>query len=155
MDVQTRWLDAREQAAWRSYLDMARKLDATIESQLLEHGLSHPDYAVLAPLSEAPQQVVRARDLARMLGWDRSRLSHHLSRMEKRGLIVRRPCDTDARGTMVKLTRAGRKAVESTAPGHVEMVRRFFIDLLTPAELDTLAEISARLVRQIECAPTD
>jgi DNA-binding MarR family transcriptional regulator len=152
---QVRWLDAREQQMWRSYLDMTRKLEVAIERQLLEHGLSNADYAVLVPLSEAPEQVIRARDLARMLGWDRSRLSHHLSRMGKRGLIARHPCDTDARGTMIEITPDGRRAVETAAPGHVETVRRFFVDQLSPAEQDTLGEIASRVVEQIGCPPAE
>lgn len=150
--TETRWLDEREARMWRSYVDMARKLDITIERQLLEHELSHADYSVLAPLSEAEGEMIRARELGRQLAWDRSRLSHHLRRMEQRGLISRLPCDTDARGKMVRLTSAGRKAVESAAPGHVETVRRFLVDRLDAAERDVLTAIATRVLTALEPA---
>jgi DNA-binding MarR family transcriptional regulator len=138
-------LDRREADMWRAFNDMRRSLDKVIERQLTGAGLSTADYNLLVPLSEAPGDELRARDLGHHVGWDRSRLSHQLRRMEQRGLITRHDCPTDARGTMIKLTPAGRKAVESAAPGHVETVRRYFVDLLTPEEMDRLTAISARV----------
>ena len=83
--------------------------------------------------------VLRARELCTEIGWDRSRLSHHVSRMEKRGLVTREECAEDGRGLMVRLTGAGRKAIEAAAPNHVENVQRYFFDLLSKEELETLA----------------
>lgn len=130
---------------WRAFYDMRVQLDRAIERQLTDAGLSTADYHLLAPLSEASEEGMRARDLGHHAGWDRSRLSHHLGRMERRGLVTRRECPTDARGTMIALTPAGRKAVEAAAPGHVETVRRHFVDLLTHEEIDTLTAISTRI----------
>jgi DNA-binding MarR family transcriptional regulator len=138
-------LDRREADMWRAFNDMRHSLDKVIERQLTGAGLSTADYDLLVPLSEAPGDELRARDLGRHVGWDRSRLSHQLRRMEQRGLIARHHCPTDARGTMIKLTPVGRKAVESATPGHVETVRRHFVDLLSPEEMDTLTAISARV----------
>lgn len=134
---------------WRSFLEMRAALDAIIERQLNDAGLSGADYALLVPLSEAPEGVLRVRDLGRAVGWDRSRLSHQLRRMEQRGLVMRFDCPSDARGTMVQLTPEGRRAIEAVAPGHVETVRRNFVDLLSGDELDTLAAVSARVRDQI------
>lgn len=139
------WLDEREDRLWRTFLQMQRTLDRAIDRQLTGAGLSRADYDLLAPLSEAPEEGTRARDLGRRIGWDRSRLSHQLRRMEQRGLITRHDCSTDARATMVKLTAAGRSAVEAVAPGHVETVRRHLVDLLDPAEIDTLTAIFERV----------
>src|SRR5713101_4493314 len=98
---------------------MNQYLYAFLEQQLVrDSGLSGPDYKVLHPLSEAPVGLLRARELCTEIGWDRSRLSHHLSRMEKRGLVAREECAEDGRGLMVRLTDAGRKAIEEAAPGH-------------------------------------
>nr|WP_205860927.1 MarR family transcriptional regulator [Planosporangium flavigriseum] len=130
---------------WRAFHEMRRHLDKAIERQLADAGLSTADYNLLVPLSEAPGDGLRARDLASHVDWDRSRLSHQLRRMEQRGLITRRDCPTDARGTMIMLTPAGRRAVEAAAPGHVETVRRHFVDLLSPEEIDTLTAISTRV----------
>jgi DNA-binding MarR family transcriptional regulator len=130
---------------WRAFYAMRRHLDKAIERQLADAGLSSADYDLLAPLSETPGGEWRGRDLGNHVGWDRSRLSHQLRRMEQRGLITRRDCPSDARGTMITLTPTGRKAVEAAAPGHVETVRRYFVDLLTPEEIDTLTAISIRI----------
>ena len=140
-----RWLTEQEQAMWRGFMQMCRALDLTIEAQLAEHGLSTADYALLVPLSETPGGVLRPRDLGHVTGWDRSRLAHQLRRMEQRGLVRSFDCPTDARGTMVELTPTGRQSIEAAAPGHVETVRRHFIDVLTPAEIDTLTAIATRV----------
>src|SRR6266566_1518470 len=104
-----RWLDERQQHVWQSYLHLNQDLIAVLEQQLArESGLSGADYRVLVPLSEARGGVLRARDLGSEIGWDRSRLSHHLSRMESRALITREECAEDARGLMVRMTKAGR-----------------------------------------------
>jgi DNA-binding MarR family transcriptional regulator len=141
-----RWLDERQQYVWQGYLHMNQDLYAFLEQQLVrESGLSGADYKVLHPLSEAPGGVLRARDLGTEIGWDRSRLSHHLTRMERRGLVVREECAEDARGLMVRLTKAGRRAIEDAAPAHAGAVQRYFFDLLSRDELDTLATVFDRV----------
>jgi DNA-binding MarR family transcriptional regulator len=143
--VGTRWLDDDEARMWRAFLEMHRNLQLVLERQLNEHGLSDADYTVLVPLSEGPRAGLRARDLRAAAGWDRSRLSHQLRRMEQRGLIARTECETDARGTMVQLTEQGRRAVGAAAPGHVGAVRECFVDLLAPAEVSTLTDVFTRV----------
>ena len=69
-------------------------------------------------------------------------MSHHIARMEKRGLVCRAKCETDLRGAFVAMTDEGRAAITEAAPTHVEVVRRQFIDLLTTAQLQTLAEVA-------------
>ncbi len=145
-----RWLSPAEARAWRGLQEARAALDAAVEQQLVEHGLSGADYAVLVALSEADGPAVRARDVAGLLGWDRSRLSHQLRRMEARGLLGRTDCPEDARGTMVALTPQGREAVEAAAPGHVATVRRVFVDLLSPEETAVLGDVFAR-VREAAC----
>ena len=142
-----RWLDDRQQHVWQAYLHLNQHLFATLEDQLVrDAGLSGADYKVLVPLSEAPSGVLRARELGTEIGWDRSRLSHHITRMEKRGLVVREECSEDGRGTMVRLTRAGRTAIEHAAPEHAENVHRYFFDLVSKQELATLAAVFDRLL---------
>ncbi len=131
---------------WRAFVGMRRALDLAVERQLAEAGLSTADYELLVPLSEAPGLVLRVRDLGRAVAWDRSRLAHQLRRMEQRGLVSRFECPTDARGTMVRLTDKGREVIELAAPGHVEAVRRHFVDLLTPDEIDAILRISERVI---------
>lgn len=145
-----RWLDEREQHAWRAVKEMHQQLSGALERRmLLGSGLSAADYQVLVPLSESPGGRLRARDLARDAGWEKSRLSHQMRRMEQRGLVEREDCETDARGAYVRLTPAGRQAIESAAPGHVEDVRRLLFDQLSPAELDTLAAVADRVLARL------
>ena len=142
-----RWLDERQQRVWQGYLHLNQDLIAVLEQQLArESGLSGADYRVLHPLSEAPGGLLRARDLGSQLGWDRSRLSHHLSRMERRGLVAREECAEDARGLMVRLTKVGRQAIEEAAPGHAEVVRRYFFDQLSNDEIETMATVFDRVL---------
>src|SRR5436309_16021035 len=85
-----RWLDERQQRVWQGYLHLNQDLIAVLEQQLArESGLSGADYRVLHPLSEPPGGLLRARDLASEIGWDSSRLSDHLGRMDKRRLVNR------------------------------------------------------------------
>jgi DNA-binding MarR family transcriptional regulator len=118
-----------------------------------ETGLSEADYEVLVNLSEAPGSRLRPTELGGATRWEKSRISHHVTRMEARGLVRRIPCPTDNRGALVVMTPAGRRAIERAAPRHVEHVREAFIDVLTPGQLDALVEISdAVLARLAEAA---
>lgn len=139
------WLSDNQQQVWRAFLTMCRDLDRAIEGQLAEVGLSAADFAVLVPLSEAPHHQLRARDLGRFIAWDRSRLSHHIRRMEQRGLLSRHSCDVDARGTYIQLTERGVTAVHTAAPGHAQTLRSSVFDELSEQELHTLRVISERI----------
>jgi DNA-binding MarR family transcriptional regulator len=145
--TEPRWLDEREARVWQTYRDLHRQLRNALDRQLVrDAGLSGAEYSLLVPLSEAPGGLIRARDLGRLVGWDRTRVSHQLSRMEQRGFVTREPCPDDARGSMVRLTSAGRSAIEAAAPEHVNTVRRLFLDPLSDDELDTLATLLDRLL---------
>ena len=125
------WLDDREQAAWRSYLDLRDELALRLERHLqTASGLSSADYQVLVHLSETDGDRARPVELCRTLRWQQSRLSHQLTRMERRGLVERLECHEDGRGSIVALTPAGRSAIESAAPGHVRDLRDLLIEPL-------------------------
>lgn len=139
----TPWLDDREAAAWRGFLRMQMHLEAALARQLsTDSSLSHQDYGVLVALSEAPDGRVRLFELAEVLGWEKSRASHHVSRMAARRLVAKEPCDEDRRGAFVVITPEGRATIEAAAPGHVRAVRELFVDRLTPAQLDQLRAIA-------------
>jgi DNA-binding MarR family transcriptional regulator len=143
-------LDERQRLMWKAYRDLYQELSTVLEEQLLrDAGLSGSEYAVLVELSHAPDGVLRARELGSELGWDRSRLSHLVGRMEKRRLVAREECEEDARGSMVRLTGAGRAAVEGVAPEHSEAIRRYFFNALSSDELETLAAVFDRLVENL------
>jgi DNA-binding MarR family transcriptional regulator len=152
--AKTRWLDERQQHLWRSYIQMNRELYARLGDLLASEGnVSAADYEVLVFLSEEPTGVLRARDLGIEIGWERSRLSHHLARMEKRGMVVREECEEDARGLMVRITPAGRRAIEAAAPANAEAVQQYFFDLLSKKELDTLSHVFDRVLDKLARDP--
>ena len=149
--TEPRWLDELETRAWRGYTRMRVELEAALSRELSRHsGLSHADYAVLVELSEAEGGRLRAFQLGRSLRWEKSRLSHHLKRMEARGLVDREECAEDARGSEVVLTAAGRAAIEAAAPAHVEDVRRLMIDQLTREQLEALAVAAEAVLAALE-----
>jgi DNA-binding MarR family transcriptional regulator len=120
---------------------------------LLDSGLTETDYEILAVLSDRPAGRMPAQELCSLLQWEKSRLSHQARRMQEQGLIVREPNPADARSVMVCILPAGRCAIEEAAPQHVKHVRRHFIDLFTPAELDTLAALNERILRHLAEEP--
>lgn len=145
-----RWLSETEQRAWRGHMRMGWLLAAAIDRDLaVERGLSGADYMVLVALSEAEGGRVRMSELAAAILWSKSRLSHQIARMEARGLVTRQNCPSDARGTFAVLTAPGREAIEAAAPGHVESIRRHFIDSLSAEEIATLAGITERVVDRL------
>lgn len=149
--AKTRWLDEREAHLWRSWLRLNQDLTSLLADQINRGGgLSAADYAVLVPLSESPEGMLRFRELGREILWDRTRLSHHVSRMEKRGLVVREECAEDARGAMVRMTDAGYTAIKAAAPGHVAATRRYFFDLLSDEEVDALTAVHDRILASLD-----
>ena len=137
-----RWLSDEEQCAWRTFLDAYRLLYDRLDHELQrDAGLSHADYSVLVGLSEAPGRTLRMSELADQTLFSRSRLSHAVARLEELGWVERRNCPSDKRGTFAELTDKGFAALEAAAPGHVEGVRRYVFDGLTPAEVPELKRL--------------
>jgi DNA-binding MarR family transcriptional regulator len=125
-------------------LDLQIARDLAADSQL-----SEADYDVLSTLSETKDHRRRLNDLATSMLWSKSRLSHHISRMEGRGLVRREDCETDARGSFIVLTSDGMRAIKTAAPPHVESVRRHFLDLLSEDQIDVLGHISQTVVTHL------
>ena len=140
-------LDEDQRLLWKAYRDLNQGVAGCLQEQLMrDAGLSGSEYAVLVALSHARDGVLRPRDLCAELGWDRSRLSHLVRRMEERGLVTREECIEDARGSLVRLTDAGSAAVEDAAPEHSEAIRRYFFDVLSKDELATFARVIEKLL---------
>ncbi|MCF6475319.1 MarR family transcriptional regulator [Nonomuraea sp. MG754425] len=137
---------ADELRVWRDYIETAEALRAVISARLQsDSALSAGDYAVLLALSEAQGHRMRSSDLAAHINWERSRLSHHLGRMERRGLIAREDCVTDSRGAEVVLVAAGAEAFQGATVPHLRAVRELFVDALTAEQLDAAGEVAAAL----------
>ena len=146
----TPWLTEEEQQLWRAWLALGSALPAALHRELqADAGLSLPDFDVLVQLSESALGRLRVSDLARGLGWERSRLSHHVGRMERRGLLAREECADDGRGAFVVLTSRGRAAIEEAAPHHVRTVRRLVFDPLSGADVAELTRLVTRLLARV------
>lgn len=124
--------------------ELARRL-------MTESDLSYQDYEVLVVLTEQPKGTLRVLELAQLLGWEKSRLSHHVTRMANRGLVHKSPCPTDRRGWVVGITQLGRREISAAAPGHVEAVRELFIDRLSRRQIDALADIAQTIIGDGDC----
>lgn len=145
-----RWLTEEEQRAWRGLLRMTSQLNARMNRQLLQdYGVSLADYDVLVVLSEAPEGRLRVFEVADALAWEQSRVSHQLARMQRRGLITREGCATDARGAFAVLTTVGRATIERAAPAHVEQVRQLVFDELSHEQVSALTEITTRVLDRL------
>jgi DNA-binding MarR family transcriptional regulator len=144
-------LSAEEEAGWLAYMRVMLRLSYEMNRELQDgYGLSLGDFDVLLALAGAPGGRLQTTELAAVIGWERSRVSHHLQRMAGRGLTERRASDRDRRATDVVLTGAGRAALDAAAPGHVALVRRLFFDgldrdLLTPLRT-ALEQVYAHLL---------
>ena len=148
-DVQ--WLNEREERAWRALQFMQMRLEAELARQLAtDSGLSYPDYLVLVALTDHPDGRLRLFELGRGLGWEKSRLSHQVARMAERGLVKKERCDSDRRGAYVVVTTKGRTEIGAAAPGHVSTVRRLFIDVLAPEQLDVIADAAGAVLAQLD-----
>jgi len=153
-----RWLSDTEQESWKTFQLMQMQLNAALNRQLArDSGISLADYSVLVALTEERDGRMRAYELGGALGWEKSRLSHHVTRMANRGLVDRDGCPSDRRGAYVVVTEKGREAIRAAAPGHVDAVRARFVDLLTAEQLEAMGTIAGVVLRELagECDPLE
>ena len=145
-----RWLDPAEQRAWRAYLESTKILFDALDRHLQRQAdMPHAYFEVLVRLSEAPARSLRMSELADLTLSSRSRLSHAVARLEEKGWVTRTQDATDRRGQIATLTETGFAVLVEAAPGHVENVREYVIDALTPAQLDQLAAIGEAIIARV------
>lgn len=150
------WLDEREERAWRALQFMQMRLTGRLAADVASTSeLSYSEYLVLVALSDRSGGQARLFELADVLGWEKSRVSHQVARMSRRGLVRKERCDDDRRGAFVLVTGQGRTAIEAAAPHHVAMVRRLFIDRLTEAELATITSVAETILALLDAEPSD
>ncbi|MEV8515825.1 MarR family transcriptional regulator [Dactylosporangium sp. NPDC051484] len=149
-DAGPRWLNEDEFRAWIGYRRMRALLDLRLARRLAaDQGLSEPDYDVLTSLSDAEDRRIRLSEMADRMLWSKSRLSHHVTRMQQRGLVTREECQSDGRGAFIVLTEQGMATLRAAAPGHVAAVREHFIDLMTEEQVRVLGEITGTVLEHL------
>jgi DNA-binding MarR family transcriptional regulator len=147
----TAGLDAHELETWRVFQVMRRQLDLTLERRLqADAGISTADFAILVSLEEHPDRRMRAGRIGDLIGWEKSRVSHQLSRMEQRGLIHRTECGDDARGVWIEPTADGRRAVLAAMRDHTAAIRQYFFGVVNEDEQRLLADLSRRVLEAID-----
>jgi DNA-binding MarR family transcriptional regulator len=145
-------LSSAEVETWASFYAMRRRLDRALDLQLQrDSGLSASEYEILLAINLAEERQLRIKEIAGAIGWEKSRVSHLVTRMEKRDLVSRTECPTDARGSWIGLTASGRRAVLGAMRGHTAAVRRYFFDVLTDADAAAIESLSGRVIEAIGC----
>ncbi|CAN5344843.1 MarR family transcriptional regulator [soil metagenome] len=140
-----------EMELWRSFYIMRRQLELTLERRLqADAGISTADYEILIALFNDPAKRMRAGQIGDIIGWEKSRVSHQITRMEQRDLVKRQECGDDARGVWVVLTEDGDRAVLNAANDRQEAVRQYFFDVLDDDEKDALLRISHKVLDTIK-----
>lgn len=147
----TRWLDEDEQRAWRRLAGVMLKLSPALDSQLQrDSDLTHFDYLCLAMLSESADRTLRMSELAARTNASLSRLSHVVTKLEKRGWVSRMPSPESRRVTLVTLSEEGWAVLVKAAPGHVETVRALVFDGLSAEDVAALERVAGHIVERVE-----
>ncbi len=140
-----------ERRLWRTFFVMRRQLDLSLERRLQsDAGISGADFEILAALFEEPSKRRRSGQLGEIIGWEKSRVSHQIARMEQRGLVVRESCDDDARGVWVVLTAEGGRALPRAVRDHDAAIRQYLLDVLEDDEKAVLLAISNKVLASID-----
>jgi DNA-binding MarR family transcriptional regulator/GNAT superfamily N-acetyltransferase len=151
MTDDTPWLSREQLRAWMGFVAVMELLPAALDQQLQRDAdLTLFDYMVIAMLSERDSRTLRMSVLASATNASLPRLSHVVSRLEKRGLVARCPSAEDRRATDVRLTDAGFDHIVTAAPGHVRTARRLVIDALTDEQVAELDEIARVLLARVD-----
>lgn len=137
-------LNEDEMQIWNMWKGSFKRIFGRVVKEMSEHtGLSEGDFGVLDRLVQFGEGKLRQQELADSMDWDKSRLSHHLTRMEKRGLVLRKPLDTD-RGVQIIITSAGSSALEAALPIVSKAIRKHFLDQLTDEDIKSITTLAER-----------
>ena len=140
-------LSTAELGMWRTFLRAHAQATRSLEADLLaEHDLPLPSYDVLLQLAESSSRALRMTELADRVLLSRSGLTRLVDRLEREGLVARRACPSDARGTLAVLTDAGLARLRAAAPTHLRGVAQHVTGRLTASEVAQLSELLAKLV---------
>ena len=154
--TEPRWLNPEEQDLWRLLLRSIHRIDRSLDETLQQgEGITASEFAVLVALSEHPEKTMRLKELCAQLEWDRSRTSHQITRMERRGLVTKAKAEHDGRGVHVQLTDEGQRRIEAAAPGHVEVVRKVVFDHMSAEESEVLQQFFRKVLEVKLDAVTD
>lgn len=138
---------------WREYFRAGRELNAALDRRLQDDvGISHPEFLVLIALWRSPDKQLRTGELAHDLNWEKSRVSHQVSRMVNRGFLERRECADDARGVWVALTDSGARVLNASGRDHGAAISEWFLEVMDEHELEVIERVSQRIREKLVAA---
>ncbi|GAA1738263.1 MarR family winged helix-turn-helix transcriptional regulator [Aeromicrobium alkaliterrae] len=147
----TQWLGESQQRVWRSFLGATTLLMDRLDRDLRNaHDLSMPEYEILVRLSESPDRSIRMAELAAQIMHSRSRVTHTITRLERKGIVLREQAASDGRGVTAVLTDHGFSVLERAAHTHVNGVRAYLVETASPEEFDVLGQVMARVVSHLD-----
>ncbi len=143
-------LSDQDWAVWRDFMTMSSQLSRELDRRLqADAGISHADYSVLLVLQQAHDHQVRTGELAELLAWEKSRVSHQVARMEARALVVRTECPTDGRGTWIAPTTEGRRVLLGAMRNHNRTIRELFFDALGDEQRTAIGDASVHVLEKL------
>ena len=117
-------------------------LDRELEEAL---GLPLRWYGVLLLVGRSPGGMRPIGELISATAFTSGGVTRLVDRMERAGLVERRPCPTDRRVQYVGLTDAGRDMLERATEVHLRGIQEHMIGVLDPREVAQLDAILAKL----------
>lgn len=142
-------LTKQELEAWRNFRYMVEETSLSVSRALFSAtGMSGGQFGILSILAEAPKNTMRQQELADAMRWDRTRLSHVLTRMQSRGWIKR--IKVERQGTLILMSQAGKAEQQNAAPVLARIVKECFLNRLSQVQLESLTDVQRALNVQQE-----
>ncbi|MEW1955827.1 MarR family transcriptional regulator [Terrabacter sp. NPDC080008] len=114
-----------------------------------EFGLGEGDFDLLATLRRTGEPYeLRPTELMEQTMVTSGAVTKRLDRLERAGLVERRPAQDDRRSRIVALTREGRELMDRAVEAHLANEARL-LEALTAADRSTLADLLAKLGRSL------
>ncbi|HWD04451.1 MAG TPA: MarR family transcriptional regulator [Amycolatopsis sp.] len=149
--AKARGLKPEEWEFWDTWMRAQRLLMRELDRGLQDDcGISKAEFSVLVSLWQAPGREMRVGELADSLNWEKSRVSHLLTRMENRGFVARTQFGASGRRTGIGLTEEGRRVAKTSIDAHGGNIRRHVLDSLTPEQAATIRAWSEQMIDRIE-----
>ncbi|HZE37975.1 MAG TPA: MarR family winged helix-turn-helix transcriptional regulator [Stackebrandtia sp.] len=148
--TETASLSPEEWMFWDEWMQAQRLLTKEVDRTLQrDFGISKAEFSILVMLRAATGGQMRVTDLAGSLDWEKGRVAHQLTRMERRGLLERTEAGAAGRRTGIMLTPSGADVVERAIHGHAANIRRFAFDRLSPEQTAAISAWSKGLISQL------
>ncbi|WP_416393509.1 MULTISPECIES: MarR family winged helix-turn-helix transcriptional regulator [unclassified Curtobacterium] len=145
-------LTEQEQRLWHAWKIAADKVRQRVAEDIKAgSGLSDQDFGIVTRLVELGGGELRQNDLGASLQWDRTRLSHQLTRMENRGLVSRSTVDG---GVLVSITDEGARLVHVARPIHAAAVRTHLLQRTEGVDPAVLVQVLEKLALNGTSAPS-